>query len=206
MCHQFSGTCDYQLFDKNYALFVYPGFGNSFTLRDPLFTEWINHGGMAVYGAPLGPEATATSISGVPATQQLFANGAIFSYPPAGKTPSTFSIAQPFYAAFNTVSGLFQLGLPTSDPLPLASGLVRQTFEEGRIEVMPDNHRLSCFRYSSYQSLASRRVSTWRLAHPLRSRPLWKTPQTMSLLDGLSPGPHRTDRLPASSATEIRQR
>ena len=141
----FCATCQYQLFTKNYALFVYPGSLASFTVKDPFFSEWMNLGAMAKMGAATSAESAVTSLTGLQATQQLFASGTIFTYT-VGTAATTIGIAEPLNSVFSAAGGYAQLGLPTSEALTVsASGLIRQTFEKGRIELPPAVRPLLCF-------------------------------------------------------------
>jgi uncharacterized protein (TIGR03437 family) len=129
--------CNYQLFSKNYALFVYSNTGNNVSVRDPFYTAWTNLGGISgSAGLPAGAESTVTSPSKVQATQQAFENATIFSYPVSSTTPTVHSVVEPFNSAFNGAGGITVLGLPTSEVFAVGvTGTTRQTFEYGRIEM-----------------------------------------------------------------------
>jgi hypothetical protein len=129
------GICDYQLFSKDYALFVYsvPS-GLSFAVSDPIFTEWNNDGG--VYGAlgfatsalvPVTSESTATGM------QQSFSGGIIYSRAAGSGVTNTYAVSGAIYTAFIGAGGTASLGFPTADAVLLASGQYQQTFENGRI-------------------------------------------------------------------------
>ncbi len=131
------GTCDYQLFTKDYALFVYssPTAAN-ISVADPFYTEWNNLGGIGgSFGVVVGSQTAVTSpISKVAGIEQLFNTGAIFSYPASSATPTVHGIVEPAFDAFNSY-GYTGLGFPTSEAFQVnSSGLMRQTFENGRIE------------------------------------------------------------------------
>ena len=134
------GTCDFQLFSKDYALFVYSNpSGVSYSVTDPFYTEWINGGGI---GGPVGPvisaTASVTSQAGTAGTQQLFAEGAISSYTPTGATAaSTYTVSGSIYTAYANAGGLATVGFPTAEQTLLASGQLQQTFENGRILSTP---------------------------------------------------------------------
>jgi len=130
------GSCDYQLFAKDYALFVYSNpSGASYTVSDPFYTEWINVQGIS---GPLGPAsgsiAAVTSESGILGTQQLFAGGAIYSYTATGAAAaSTYAVSSAIYTAYANAGGIATLGFPTADEVLFTAGQVRQPFENGRI-------------------------------------------------------------------------
>lgn len=140
------GICSYQFFAKNYALFVFssPTTAN-LAVRDPFYTVWQAASGVS---GPLGVVANAetavTSVSKVAGTQQIFAGGAIFSYPTGSATPTTYGVSGSIYSAWASNGGASFLGFPTSEAIqtqpnqPL-TGLIRQTFEAGRIELTPGN-------------------------------------------------------------------
>lgn len=129
-----SGTvvCDYQIFTKNYAIFAYSSPQvTTFTVTDPIYTEWSNNPALGIASAAT---SSVTSVAGTSGTQQLFANGAIFSYPVSSSSPSTYSVVGAVYTAYNSAGNYSVVGFPTSEDIVLASGLHRQTFEGGRIE------------------------------------------------------------------------
>lgn len=130
------GTCDYQLFTKNYAVFAYstPSIV-SFTVKDPYYTEWVALGGNL--GNPIDSIRAVTSPSKVAGSQQTFNNGQIYTYSTASSgvaRTDTFSIFGTVYGAFSAAGGVSILGLPTSEEVVLISGLHRQTFEYARVE------------------------------------------------------------------------
>jgi uncharacterized protein (TIGR03437 family) len=135
------GACQYQIFDKNYALFVYPGAPTgqqNFLLRDPLFTQWKNLGGIATLGPAVSNEASVTSSAGTTGSFQSFANGALVRITSGLYGGRTFSVQQPvweLYSSYNTYAGV--LGFPISDELLLPDGRRRQTFEGGSVEYAP---------------------------------------------------------------------
>lgn len=132
------GTCDYQLFTKDYALFVYSApTAASFSVADPFYTVWTNAGGVAGgYGVVTSAQTSVTSpISKTSGTEQVFATGAIFSYPASSTTPTVYGIVEPVFDAFNTAGGYNMLGFPTSAAFQVNStGVMQQTFENGRIQ------------------------------------------------------------------------
>lgn len=136
------GTCQYQIFDKKYALFVYPASGSAgqqnFILRDPFFTNWTDLGGIGGLGPATSSEASVTSSGGTTGYIQTFAAGALVRITSGLYTGQTFSVQGPvweLYASYNTYSGI--LGFPISGELALADGRRRQNFEGGSIEYQP---------------------------------------------------------------------
>ncbi len=136
------GICSYQLFTRNYGLFVYssppiPGI----IVKDPFFTEWEKLGGVTgAPGAATSAETTVTSPSKVQALQQTFGGAAIYAYPPGSSSPAVYSVSGASYSLFLNAGGLPIVGLPTSTPLTSpATNLTRQTFEYGRIEMSAGN-------------------------------------------------------------------
>ncbi len=130
------GTCVYQIFTSNYALFSYSNANMS--VKDPYFTAWSAGGGIGTLGAPIAVPAAVTSVSGVAGNQQYFANGVAVSYPASSSTAPAYAVSGDFFGAYNLTGGAATLGFPTSSPITVnAAGLVRQTFENGRIEQTP---------------------------------------------------------------------
>ena len=134
------GVCNYQAFSKNYALFAYSAPSMNIAVRDPFYTAWNAAGGISgTAGAVIGAESTVTSPTKVQAVQQLFDGAAIFSYPASSTTPTVHSVLGSFRDSFNAAGGYSVLGFPTSEALTVGTtGLVRQTFELGRIEQLPN--------------------------------------------------------------------
>ncbi len=133
-----SGTCNYQLFTKNYALFVYSlPTTASISVADPFYTVWNTAGGVSgSYGVVTAAQASVTSaFTKVAGTEQVFNSGAIFSYPASSTTPSVFGIVEPVNTAYNNAGGFTALGFPTSAAFQVnSSGLMQQNFENGRIQ------------------------------------------------------------------------
>lgn len=137
-----AGACQYQLFDKNYALFVYEGPAGStrnISVRDPFYSSWISLGGIGTLGPATSAEtANVTSSGGTSATVQTFANGMLVRITSGLLSGRMFAVQQPvwdLYVANNTYSGL--LGFPISDELTLPDGRRRQNFEGGSVEYVP---------------------------------------------------------------------
>jgi len=132
-----AGTCDYQLFTKDTALFVYSApTAASYSVVDPFYTRWNNGGGIGgTLGVATSAQTAVTSISKVAGTEQTFFGGAIFSYPTGSTTPSVYGVVAPVAAAYTSAGGYAAMGFPTSEPFQVDStGLMRQLFENGRIE------------------------------------------------------------------------
>lgn len=132
------GFCNYQLFTKDYALFVYSSpLTSSFLIKDPFYTQWSNAGGISgPPGPPTADQTTLTSRSTVVANVQTFVGATIFSYPSSSTTPSNYAVAGYFNAAYNNAGGATSLGFPTSQAVTNnTTGLTRQAFEYGRIEL-----------------------------------------------------------------------
>ena len=136
------GTCDYQLFTKDYALFAYSNPANTnISVKDPYYTVWSAAGGIVgAFGPATSATATGTStISAIAGTQQNFATGAVFSYPNSSTTPGVYGLSGAFYSAYNNSSGTSTLGFPTSAAAVVntTTGMVQQNFEGGKIQQVP---------------------------------------------------------------------
>lgn len=141
--------CNYQLFSKNYGLFVYSQPVSTIVkLADPEFSVWSSAGGVgSSLGIPTGPPGTVTSVSGTAGTRQPFAKGAIYSYPPNSATATTLSVSGAVYQEFSRFGHLI-LGFPTTEDIALPSGLHRQSFQGGKIEYTPGNRPVTVFPLS----------------------------------------------------------
>lgn len=135
-----SNSCTYQLFDKNYALFVYAsdnGNGTTFTSKDPFFTRWRALGGIGTLGPAINAEETGTSGAGTAATvtAQKFVYGGLYNITAGTFNGRLYSVRTPIYEVYLANNGhLGFLGLPTNEETTLTNGLHRQTFEGGAIE------------------------------------------------------------------------
>jgi uncharacterized protein (TIGR03437 family) len=132
-----AGACDYQLFTKDTALFVYSAPTTaSYSVVDPFYTRWNNGGGIGgTLGVATGAQTAVTSISKVAGAEQTFFGGAIFSYPTGSTAPSVYGVVAPVAAAYIGAGGYAAMGFPTSEAFQVDStGLMRQLFENGRIE------------------------------------------------------------------------
>ena len=136
------GTCNYQFFTKNYAIFAYSEpVISTFTVADPFYSVWNTTGGLGgVLGLPTSGENAVTSISKVAGTQQTYLGGAIYTYPAGSTTAAAYSVSGAFFTAWTASGGYASLGFPTAEAaLVGATGMFRQTFEAGRIEQTPGN-------------------------------------------------------------------
>ncbi|HEY1336319.1 MAG TPA: Ig-like domain-containing protein [Bryobacteraceae bacterium] len=138
-----SKSCQYQVFDKPYALFVYAS-GSQFATRDPYYTKWTTLGGAGVLGPAAGDEASVTSSAGTQATGQIFDQGAIYNISSGVNNGRIFAIKRPVFAVYVANGGAQgSLGLPTSEELLQPTGRIRQSFEGGSIEYDPNNPALT---------------------------------------------------------------
>ncbi len=138
----FPSACQYQLFTKNYGLFVYTnGLGSSatnFFTRDPFDTKWNTLGGITALGPPVGAETTFTSPAGTKTTLQTFDRGVVFNITSGVLSGRIIAVSSVVYILYTANQGyLGQLGLPTADETTLSTGRRRQTFEGGAIEYDP---------------------------------------------------------------------
>ena len=132
------GFCNYQFFTKNYALFVYSSpLTASVLVKDPFYTQWMAAGGVSgAPGPPTADQTTLTSRSAVIANIQTFVGATIFSYPSSSTTPGNYIVSGYFSAAYANAGGAATLGFPTSQAITnTTTGLTRQTFEYGRMEL-----------------------------------------------------------------------
>ncbi len=143
-----SNTCQYQLFDKPYALFVYANLVNltatNFFTRDPYYTRWASYGGIGIMGPAVTAETAVTSTYKVNATAQTFDRGALYNTTSGVNSGKLFGVKQPVwdvYTANNAHVG--RLGLPVSEELVTTNGHRRQSFEGGAIEYDPVSGQIS---------------------------------------------------------------
>jgi uncharacterized protein (TIGR03437 family) len=134
-------ACQWQTFNRNYALFAYltaiPN-GQNFSTRDTFFTRWRDLGGITVLGPANSAETSVTSASGAVATVQTFAQGAIFNITGGNLAGRQFAILPTIYAYWTQAGGASgSLGFPTGDELALPDGRRRQAFEGGSVEFAP---------------------------------------------------------------------
>jgi uncharacterized protein (TIGR03437 family) len=134
-----AGTCFWQLFDKQFALFSYstvqPSGSQNFSVKEPFFTLWRNAGGITVLGAATSAETAATSRAGSAYTVQSFQNGLTFSITSGTLSGREVVVVPPVTSAYlaNGGPGGF-LGLPTGPAVSVGTNRFRQTFEGGAID------------------------------------------------------------------------
>ena len=136
-------ACTYQIFDKNYALFVFTAGnqnGTNFNVKDPFFTRWRTVG-IGSLGPVLNAEEAglvSPLATGSTATVQRFSGGALYNFTAGTQTGRLLMVADPVYTVYahNRAEAGF-LGMPTGEILVQANGRRRQTFEGGAIEYDP---------------------------------------------------------------------
>ncbi len=134
-----AGTCYWQLFDKQHALFSYSSVlangSQNFSVKDPYYTRWQNAGGIAVLGAATSAETAATSLAGSAYTVQSFQNGLIFSITSGTLSGREVVVVPPVTMTYlaNGGPGGF-LGLPTGPAVSIGNNRFRQTFEGGAVD------------------------------------------------------------------------
>jgi uncharacterized protein (TIGR03437 family) len=145
-----TATCQYELFTKDYALFVFGASsqvnGTTFATRDPFYTKWSGLGGIATLGPAVSAEQTIMSFAGTAATGQTFDRGAVFNITSGtlnGRLVAVGPIVYPLYGANKGSAGF--LGLPVADETTLSNGHRRQSFEGGSIEY--DSSGVPVLRY-----------------------------------------------------------
>ncbi len=133
------GSCQYQIYDKNYVLFAYlqaGANGQNFTLRDPFYTKWNGLGGIGSLGPATSAEQAVTSfVSTIAATAQTYKKGALYNITSGVLTGRFVSVGYPVYDLYvaNGAHAGF-LGYPTGEAVTLAGGGQRQTFEGGSVD------------------------------------------------------------------------
>ncbi len=141
-----ANSCQYDIFDKNYALFAYHAplaTGTGFTIRLLFFTEWTKQGGISGLGRPVDVETAVTApvitgTTGTTATSQAYSNGGIYSITSGPNNGKVFSVLEPIYDLYVANGGAAgTLGLPTGEQFSLTSGDVRQNFEGGALQYTP---------------------------------------------------------------------
>ena len=132
--------CTYQFFTKNYGLFVYTqalAAGSEFAVRDPIYTKWTALGGVGNAGLPADIARTLTSKSGMTATQQVFTGSILYAITSGTLSGQVFAVKPPMLAIYQASGGPGgPLGLPVTDTVTSTTGLTRQSFEGGRIEMI----------------------------------------------------------------------
>lgn len=140
-------ACQWDTFDKNYALFAYAsalpnGFGPNFAVNAAFYTEWTaGGGGINGLGSPVSSTSSITAAviapatAGTTASAQLFAKGAIYSITSGPNRGKVFSVLQPLYTLYAAQSGpTGTLGLPVSEIYQLSATVYKQNFEGGALQ------------------------------------------------------------------------
>ncbi len=142
-----NNSCQYQLFDSNYALFTYAALllltSQTFSIADPFYTAWTNLGGVAgnngfALGPPLTAQTAVISSSGSKATLQTYDRGAIYNVTSGTLSGRLLTVKEPIYDVYvaNGLQGGL-LGLPATGELIEPNGMMEQMFENGAIEYDP---------------------------------------------------------------------
>lgn len=142
-----NNSCQYQLFDNDYALFTYAALllltSQTFSIADPFYTLWTTMGGVAgnegfALGPPLTAQTAVTSSFGSKATEQTYDRGVIYNITSGTLSGRLLAVKEPVYDLYVTTGlqgGL--LGLPATGELIEPNGMKEQMFEGGAIEYDP---------------------------------------------------------------------
>jgi hypothetical protein len=138
-CPSLFGACQWQTFDRNYALFVLTGrpAPNTFAVKDAFYTKWVSQGGLNTFGPAISNEEEVTSgaRTGASALRQKFAQSEIFSITGGQYSGRVFGVRQPVYAIYSVNGGAGgSLGFPVTEETIAAGNRRRQGFEGGLIE------------------------------------------------------------------------
>jgi uncharacterized protein (TIGR03437 family) len=139
--HSTGISCQWQPFSSNYVLFVYSsplGGAQNFAIKDAFYTLWTTLGGVSGLGPATSAETQFTSQYNSKATVQTYDQGAIYDITSGSYSGRLLSVKEPIYdlyASLGAHSG--SLGIPTSAPLVLSSGMIQQNFEGGAIAYDP---------------------------------------------------------------------
>ena len=142
-----NNSCQYQLFDNNYALFTYAALllldSQTFSVSAPFYATWTALGGVAgnngfALGPPLTAQTAVTSSFGSKATLQTYDRGAIYNITSGTLSGRLLAVKEPVYDLY-VVNGLQGglLGLPATGELIEPNGMMQQMFEGGAIEYDP---------------------------------------------------------------------
>ncbi len=144
-------SCQYQLFDKPYALFAYKNAlvgGANFAIANPFYAKWQAIGGINGPGPATTASTATTAASGIAASVQAFDQGAIFNITSGVLSGRLVAVGPGVYATYASNGGYAGfLGLPTTDEQLLPSGHKRQAFENGSIEYDPSGATGPVVRY-----------------------------------------------------------
>jgi hypothetical protein len=142
-----NNSCQYQLFDNDYALFTYAALllltSQTFSIADPFYTLWKSFGGVSgnsgfALGPPLTAQTAVISSFGSKATLQTYDRGAIYNITSGTLSGRLLAVKEPIYDLY-VVNGLQGglLGLPATGELVEPNGMMEQMFEGGAIEYDP---------------------------------------------------------------------
>jgi uncharacterized protein (TIGR03437 family) len=142
-----NNSCQYQLFDNNYALFTYAALllldSQTFSIANPFYAKWTAFGGISsnqgfALGPPLTAQAAVISSFASKATVQTYDRGAIYNITAGTLSGRLLAVKEPIYDLYVT-NGLHGglLGLPATDELIEPNGMKEQEFEGGAIEYDP---------------------------------------------------------------------
>jgi uncharacterized protein (TIGR03437 family) len=108
------------------------------TVTGAILTKWAaNQYETGPLGAPTAAQASFKSVSGYTGYSQAFAGGAIFGISGGAYAGQGFISNGPILALYLSLSGpAGELGIPTGDPT-VSSGVTRQNFENGYIDLQP---------------------------------------------------------------------
>jgi uncharacterized protein (TIGR03437 family) len=142
-----NNSCQYQLFDSDYALFTYAALllldSQTVSIADPFYTLWTQFGGVAAnngfaLGPPFTAQAAVTSSFGTKATMQTYDRGVIYNITSGTLSGRLLAVKEPvydLYVSYGLQGGL--LGLPATAELIEPNGMMEQMFEGGAIEYNP---------------------------------------------------------------------
>jgi uncharacterized protein (TIGR03437 family) len=142
-----NNSCQYQLFDSDYALFTYAALlvlpSQTFSIADPFYTAWKALGGVSgnngfALGPPLTAQTAVSSSFGSKATLQTYDRGAIYNITSGTLSGRLISVKEPVYDLYVSIGlqgGI--LGLPSTGELVEPNGMREQMFEGGAIEYDP---------------------------------------------------------------------
>jgi uncharacterized protein (TIGR03437 family) len=142
-----TNSCQYQLFDSDYALFTYAALllldSQTFSIADPFYTLWNSFGGVSgnqgfALGPPLTAQAAVTSSFSSKATMQTYDRGVIYSITSGSLNGRVLAVKEPIYDLYVSLGlqgGI--LGLPATAELIEPNGMKQQQFEGGAIEYDP---------------------------------------------------------------------
>jgi uncharacterized protein (TIGR03437 family) len=134
-------SCQYQLFDKPYAIFAYKNAllaGSNFALAAPLYAKWTAIGGISTAGPAVGASSSVTSASANVATVQTFDQAMIFNMTAGNLSGRLIAVGPGVYPTYSANGGYTGfLGFPLTDEQVQPNGHNRQAFEGGTIDYDP---------------------------------------------------------------------